>query len=95
MSMDTKDLLPTHDDFAIDTKAKLAETIEAIAFLKSQGVSVPEEATEIRGILRRCIQAEAACKEACYYIERYWEFLVNPEEILFRDNLIETLRQYS
>ena len=57
--MDNREIVPTAADMAVDLPAKLAETEEAIATLRSAGVAVPDEAHEIAGFLRRAVYAES------------------------------------
>jgi hypothetical protein len=49
---------PTQADLALNLSQKLSETEQAIAYLRTAGQVVPEEAFEIASILRRAIFAE-------------------------------------
>lgn len=50
----------TEAERALDLNAKLHETDVGIAYLRGSGVAIPEEAIEIRAIIRRALVAEAA-----------------------------------
>lgn len=49
---------------AVNVTEKLAETDLAIATLREAGFPVPEEATELREIMFRCVEAESKLKSA-------------------------------
>ncbi len=54
---------PTQEDLALDLSTKLDETNTAIAYLSSRGEQIPEEAYEIRAILRRALLTEYKLKK--------------------------------
>ena len=57
-------MTPTAADMAIDLPKMLQETEKAIAYLRSAGHSVPDEAHQMAAIMRRAIAAEEALAAA-------------------------------
>ena len=53
----------TKEEMSLDIVAKLRETEAAIEVLPKLGMEVPEEAYELRTVMRRCIAAEQALKD--------------------------------
>lgn len=53
----------TPEELALDVSAKLDETDLAITLLKNSKLDIPDEAIELRTIMRRCLWAERQLAE--------------------------------